>query len=266
MANMWTIVAALSLALGAVAGGLASIRRGRAWSRVFMALRATSVAALAVALVGGAGALGQWSPYDQQLSVLALALVMLVVHSLLAWLLKVNTTGPLIEFAGLGLLLLGAARLPAGAALLPCPQEIAPFQVQWALFLLGGGSLLVAGCMGLTVVLDRAVKNRGGNLHLATSENLYALLVGAAMLAFVTLGSGLTVGLWWAWQTLGTLTSGDPRADWMALAWLLTAMSLLAGQLERHRRWWVTGLAILAASNMIFGWLLLVGVQDLLGF
>jgi hypothetical protein len=41
---------------------------------------------------------------------------------------------------------------------------------------------------------------------------------------------------------------------------------LLAGQLDRHRRGWVIGLVVLATSNMLFGWLLLVGVQDLLGF
>jgi hypothetical protein len=120
--------------------------------------------------------------------------------------------------------------------------------------------------MGLTLILERAVQRRGGNLNLATSDSLYALLVWAARLAFVTLGSGLTVGLWWSWQTLGTLTGGDPRSEWMALAWLLTAMSLLAGQLERHRRWWVSGLAGLAALNVVFGWLLLVGVQALFGF
>jgi hypothetical protein len=40
-------------------------------------------------------------------------------------------------------------------------------------------------------------------------------------------------------------------------------MSLLAGQLERHSRAWVIGLAILAASSGLFGWLLAVSVQGL---
>jgi hypothetical protein len=120
--------------------------------------------------------------------------------------------------------------------------------------------------MGLTVALARAMEGRGWNPYLAAPEDLCALLLRAAMLALVAIGSGLAVGLWWDWQTLGTLTSGDPRAEWMALTALITAMSLLAGQLDRHRRGWVIGLVVLATSNMLFGWLLLVGVQDLLGF
>lgn len=266
MADLWSLVAAVSLALSAVAGGLAAFRTDSAWVRIFLGLRVTSMVAVAVALVGRAGTAGGWSPYDPQLSVLGLVLAMLIVHSVLAWLLKAGPTGPLVELAGLGLLLVGAAGLPAGTLPLPCPQEVAWLQIQWALFLLGGGSLLVAGCMGLTLMVDRAVQSRGRSVHLATSENLYTLLVWAVKLAFVTVGSGLTIGLWWAWRSLGTLASGDPRAEWMALAWLLTAMSLLAGQLERHQRWWVAGLAGLAALNVIFGWLFLVGLQDLLGF
>jgi hypothetical protein len=266
MTEIWTAVAVLSLAVGAIAGGLAAFRRSRVWDRIFAAIRATSVVALTVALLGRVATLGQWSLYDQQLSVLGLALAMLLVHSLLAWLLKGGMTAPLVELAGLGLLIGGAARLPAGTPLLTCPQNMAPLQIQWVLFLLGGGSLLTAGCMGLSVVVGRAVQTRAWKLHLAASEDLYALLVQAAMLALVSLGSGLIVSLWWASQTLGSLTGGDPRIEWMALAWLLTAMTLLAGQLERNARWWVIGLALLAAFNMLFGWLLLVGVQDLLGF
>ena len=266
MANLWSLVAAVSLALGAVAGGLAAFRRGRTWGPIFVVLRAASMIALAVALVGRAGAAGGWSPYDPQLSTLGLVMAILIVHSVLAWLLKAQTTGPLVDLAGLGLLVAGAAGLPAGTPPLPCPQEVVSLQIQWALFLLGGGSLLVAGCMGLSLILGRAVQSRGRSVHSATSQSLCTLLVWAVKLAFVTVGSGLTAGLWWAWQTLGTLTSGDPRAEWMALAWLLTAMTLVAGQLERHRRWWVAGLAGLAALNAIFGWLLLVGLQDLLGF
>lgn len=266
MADVWTIVAAVSLAVGAIAGGLAVLWGGRVWARVFVAVRATSMVALTVAILGRVITLGQWSPYDQGLGLLGLVLAMLLVHSLLAWLLKVEIPVPLVELAGLGLLLAGAAGLPAGAPLLACPQTVMPVQIQWVLFLLGGGSLLTAGCMGLTVVLGRAAFSRGRDLHQAASEDLVALLVRATMLALVALGSGLIVGLWWAWQTLGTQTSGDPRAEWMAVTWLLAAMSLLAGQLERHTRWWVIGLAVLAASNMLFGWLLLVGVQDLLGF
>lgn len=266
MAEVWTIVAGVSLAMGVLAGGLVAVRRGRIWTRVFVAVRATSIVALTVALVARVVTLGHWSPYDQGLGLLGLALVMLLVHSLLAWLLKVEIPTPLVELTGLGLLLLGAARLPAGVPLLACPQTVVPFQIQWVLFLLGGGSLLAAGCTGLTVVLGRAADGFGWNLRLAASEDMVVLLVRAARLALVTLGSGLIVGLWWSWQTLGTQTSGDPRADWMAVTWLLTAMSLLAGQLERHMRRWVVGLVVLAASNMLFGWLVLVGVQDLFGF
>jgi hypothetical protein len=257
------IIAALALAAGAVASGLGVIPRDRTWARVLIVVRAIGVVALTVALMGRVVILGQWSPYDQTLSLLGLVLAMLIVHSALAWILKIESTGPLVEVAGLGLLLAGAARVPAGAPPLDCSQRMAPFQIQWALFLLGGGSLLVAGCVALTMVLDKAVQSRGRHLPVAASAELYAFLVQAAGLALVILGSGLAVSLWWAWQTLGTLSSRDPRTEWMVLTWLLTAMSLLAGQLGRHRRRWMVGLAVLAASNTLFGWLFLLGVQGL---
>lgn len=266
MTEIWALVTALSLAVGTIAGGLAAFRKERIWTRVFVAVRTISAAALVAALIRRVITLGQWSPYDWELTLLALVLSLLVVHSVLAWLLKAENPGPIVELAGLALLLVGLARLGVSAPLLPCPQGMVPFQIQWILFLLGGGSLLTAGCMGLTVVLYRAVQRRGWSLDLAIPEDLYALQVQAAMLALVTLGSGLTISLWWAWRTLGTLTSGDPRAEWMALTWLLTAMSLLAGQLDRHRKRWVSGLVVVAASSLLFGWLLLVGVQDLLRF
>jgi hypothetical protein len=224
------------------------------------------VAVLVVALAARVIRLGRWSAYDWEMSLLTLVLSLLIVHSVLAWFLKAKNPGPLVELVGLGLLLIVLVGTSVGVPLLTCPQWLAAFQIQWILFLLGGGSLLVAGCMGLTVIVYRAVQRSGRSLYLAPSEDLYALLVRAAMLALVALGSGLTVSLWWAWQTLGTLTGGDPRAEWMALTWLLTAMSLLAGQLDRHRQRWVIALAVIAASNLLFGWLLLVGAQDLLGF
>lgn len=266
MIEMATLVAALALALGAIAGGLAVLERDRVRAWPWIALRATSIVALTVALVARVGTLGQWSPYDQELNVLGLVLAMLIVHSVLAWALGLENSGPLAELAGLGVLLIGAARLPVGAPLLNCPQEMAAFQIQWLLFLLGGGSLIVAGCAGLTVVLGKVAEGRGRDLHLAPLVDLYALVVQAAGLAWLALGGGLTISLWWTWQALGTLTSGDPRAEWMALTWLLTAMSLLAGQLERHPRRWVIGLSILAASNLVFGWLLVVGALGVLGF
>ena len=266
MVDMWSLVAALSLGAGAIVGGLAAFRKEQLWARLFVAVRVASVAALAVALAGRVLTLGWWSAYDWEMSLLTLGLSLLIVHSVLAWFLKVENPGPLVELVGLGLLLTILVGASVGVPILTCPQWLAPFQIQWILFLLGGGSLLASGCMGLTVILYRAVQRSGRSLYLAPSEDLYALLVRAAMLALVALGSGLTVSLWWAWHTLGTLTGGDPRAEWMALTWLLTAMSLLAGQLDRHRRSWVIALAVIAASNLLFGWLFLVGVQDLLGF
>ena len=266
MVDMWSLVAALSLGAGAIVGGLAAFRKEQLWARLFVAVRVASVAALAVALAGRVLTLGWWSAYDWEMSLLTLVLSLLIVHSVLAWFLKAENPGPLVELVGLGLLLVVFVGASVGVPLLTCPQWLAPFQLQWILFLVGGGSLLVAGCMGLTVILYSAVQRRGRSLYLAPSEDLYALLVRAAVLALVTLGSGLTVSLWWAWHTLGTLTGGDPRAEWMALTWLLTAMSLLAGQLDRHRQRWVIALAVVAASNLLFGWLFLVGVQDLLGF
>lgn len=263
--EIWTIVAALSLVTGAMAGGLAMFRLGPAWDRMFLAARAISTTGVTVALVGSLVAQGGWSPQDPAQSALGLVLVMLILQWVLAWRFKTRNVGPLVESVGLGLLLLGAIDLQTGAPLLNCQQEMALFQIQWALFLLGGASLLLAACMGLTLALGKVLQGLSWDLSLAAPADLYALVVQAAMLAVVALGGGLIVSLWWSWQTLGTLTSGDPREGWMALIWLLTAMSLLAGQLPRHRRRWVVGLAVLAAANVLFAWPLLAGAQGVLG-
>jgi ABC-type transport system involved in cytochrome c biogenesis permease subunit len=90
-------------------------------------------------------------------------------------------------------------------------------------------------------------------------------LTQAIFLALVALGSGLTVSVWWAWQTAGTLTAGDPREIWMAVTWLTAAMSLVAWQLEGHRGRWAAGLALAAALYVGFGLVFLTYLQSLLG-
>jgi hypothetical protein len=84
----------------------------------------------------------------------------------------------------------------------------------------------------------------------------------------VVLGSGLTVGAWWTWKTAGTQISDDPRSGWMAITWLVTAMSVLAWRLrQRPTRsgQWAAVLAILAAATAIFGLVAVANVRHVLG-
>jgi ABC-type transport system involved in cytochrome c biogenesis permease subunit len=72
-------------------------------------------------------------------------------------------------------------------------------------------------------------------------------------LALAALGSGLVIGVLWAWRTSGTLGSDSAREVWMAVAWLITAMSLLAWQLDTRRSRWAAALVLVAATAVLIG-------------
>ncbi len=270
--EIWGVVAAFLFGAAAVAGALGLFGPRGPWEPVTTGARLAGLVAVAVALISTVAAQGEWSPFEPWQAVLSLILAMSGVHLLLAWRLGLGSAGPVVDLVALVLLLVAYPSTPwalvareSATSLLTCTQLTFPLKVQWALFFLGGGSLLGAGSAGLMLALCQVLRGRAPGLKLPPRTGLYDLLIQSTFLALVAVGGGLTVGAWWAWQTVGALTTGDPRETWMALVWLLAAMSLSAWQLERHRGRWAAGLAGVAAATLLFGLLLLVELQALFG-
>jgi hypothetical protein len=251
--EIWVALPAFLLAVAAIAAGLTTFKGPGWWGLVVIGARAAAAVVLAVALLYAVVAQDEWTPPDPRQMILALLFAMLAIHLVLAWRLRIGEAGPTLDLAVLLLLLGGAFAIQPEAVVLSCFERALPYQVQWGLFLLGGGSVLVAGNAGLTAALDSISRSRGWNVRLPDRADLYGLLTQALFLALVALGGGLTLSVWWAWRTLGTLTTGDLRLAWLVIAWLIAGMSLLASKLEAHRERWVAGLATLAAAIVLLG-------------
>jgi len=174
----------------------------------------------------------------------------------LAWRVGAGSAGPVVDIVALALSLLIVIVFEGSAQGLACgPQSPLP-QATWVLFSLGGGSVLVAGSAGLLVAVLGLLVWRGMVPGLRGRIVVYDLLAQATLLGLVALGSGLIISAWWAWRTSGLLADGTPRQVWMAIAWLITAASLLAWQLDRRRAWWAAGLALAASAAALAGMLL----------
>ncbi len=253
MPEIGVALAAFFLAVAAIAGGLTTVRVFGRWGLVVTGARAVAAMVLAAALIYAATSQGEWTPLDPHQMLLGLLLAMLAIHLVLARRLRIGDTGPAVDVVALVLLLGGAFALRPETIALSCFQRALVYHVQWVLFFLGAGSVLVAGSAGLMAALHRISRNRSWNVQLPDRADLYNLLTQALFLALVALGSGLTVSVWWAWRTVGALATGDLHLVWLVIAWLITGMSLLAWQLEAHRERWVAGLATLAAAVVLFG-------------
>jgi hypothetical protein len=168
--------------------------------------------------------------------------------------------GLVVDLIALGLILFGVFAVRPGGPPLLCVQRAIPFYVQWTLYWLGAGAVIVSCGAGLPLALRQGLERRGQGLRLPRDSHLRVLLAQATSLALVTLGAGLVVGLWWAWRTVGGMNSGDPREGWMAVTWLVAAATLLAWRLEGRSWRWSAGLSVLAAVAVILG---LLAVPDL---
>jgi hypothetical protein len=250
--EIWGAVAAFLLGGAAVAEGLALFNARGWWNLVAVGARAAGTASVAVAFGLVVVAQGEWSPLDRQQVVLGLVLAMLAVQIILTWCLKIGSGGPVVDATAVALILAGTFLLPQGASPLTCAQRAVVFRAQWILYLLGAGSVLVAGNAGLMLALRRGLAGRDRSFRQPRLGDLYNLLTQAISLALVTLGSGLALSVWWAWQTTGTLSGGDSRDLWIGVTWLAAAMSQLAWQLEGYRGRWAAGLALVAASGVVF--------------
>jgi hypothetical protein len=257
----WGVVAALLLAVASVARGLSLFKvRGR-WELLAFSARAAAAMALTVAVILAAVTHGQWSPFDLQQVALDLALATVVVYLVLALRFRTDAAAPAVDLLALALILTAVLAIRAGGPFLTCAQKTLPFLVQWFLFLVGAGGAMVAGSVGLMLILAK----REWPLKWPQGADLYLLLRQATMLALVLLGSGLALSLWWAWQAEGTLTGSDPRTTWIAITWLIMAMSLSAQHLPKRSGRWVTSLAMAAAAAAIVGLLALLDVRRFLG-
>jgi ABC-type transport system involved in cytochrome c biogenesis permease subunit len=263
--EIWGAVAAFLLAIAAVAGGMALFKTRGRWVAVAVGARAAGTASVAVALGLAVVVQGEWWPFETRQVVLGLVLAMLSIQMVLSWRLRIGSGGPVADVVAVALILVGTFLFRRDVPPLTCAQRAAAFWTQWILLLLGGGGVLVAGSAGLMLALRKGLAGRGRGPRRPKRGELYNLLTQAIFLALVALGGGLTVSVWWAWQTGGTLTGGDPREVWMAITWLAAAMSQLAWQLEGHRGRWAAGLALVAASSVVFGLVLLTQLQSLLG-
>jgi hypothetical protein len=144
------------------------------------------------------------------------------------------------------------ARLDAPPLL---PEAVA--QLRSGLVLVAAGALLLAGGAGAILairalfVMLRMVPRHGVSQRGGLWAALHQLLFHTTALGLVALGAGLVLSVWWSWRSLGTLTSGEQRAEWMAIIWLVAAMGLLARRTGQRWALWTVGLAILAAALVV---------------
>lgn len=251
--EIWTWIAAALLGLATVAGWLAVLAlRGR-WEAIVFGSRFAALTALIVALIAAAMQQGHWSASDTRQVMLSLIAAILLVHLALAWRSGAGTAGPMVDLVALVLSLVIIFVAQAGSPEPICIQLPALYQMQWGLLLLGGAGVLVAACAGLMLILRKVLSSRGWDGQLPGWGAMHGLLAQSTVLALAILGCGLVIGVWWAWQTSGTLAWNSARETWMAVAWLITAMSLLAWQVEGRRSRWAAGLALVAAIAVLVG-------------
>lgn len=255
MSEIWVVVAAVFLALGAVAGSLALSRVRGPWDVAAIGTRLVALALLIVALVALAVSQGQWMAMDPVQAMLSLVVAILAVHVVLAWRLGAGSAGPVVDIVALALSLLIVIAFKGSAQGLACVPQSPFVQVSWVLFSLGGGSVLVACSAGLMIAVFKLLVWRGKAPGLRRRVPVYALMAQATILGLLALGSGLIVSAWWTWRTSGLLADGNPRQVWMAIAWLITAASLLAGQLDSRRVRWAAGLTLAASAAVLAGML-----------
>jgi hypothetical protein len=251
--EFWLLLGAIALlAVATVIRGVALFKGQGWWDPVAVGARLGASVVLVVVLILSISVQGGWSPFDLRQVVLGLALATVCVHLGLLWRGGVDGAGPVVDLLVLILLLLEAFVIRPVASVLACPEPMTAVYVQWSLFLLGIGSAVVAGSASLLLVLRGLGVVRRLDLQLPTGADLYVFLRWATALALVAVGGGLAVSAWWAWRSVGSLTSGDPREVWMASVWLVIGMSLLSWELERRPGRWAAALALVAATAGIF--------------
>ena len=260
LTNLGVGLAALLLVAAAMANGLTLFHIGGRWTWVTTGATAGAVVFLAVAMAAIATSRGPWWQslpatqfLDPQQVVLGLVLATLVVQLVLAWRLPVSAASLLVDLLAL-VLVLFAGFMIEGSGLLPgCYERDVPIQLQWVLFLVGAGGLMVASGAGLTLALRAGLARRTPGLQWPRWIDLHALLKRATELAMVSLGAGIVVGLWWSWRLLGSSAVGGPGDGWAILALLVATMSYLVRRTGGRWGHWVGGLILAATAVSLLG-------------
>lgn len=253
--ELWLALAAgLTLALGVICQGLGGLEAGRRWRKAAVGLRIAAVILLAAGCVTAALARGYWTPIDPRQAALGLAWTAVTAHLLLIWWLGANGAGFAADLFALVLSLVAVLVKPDAAPLFRMHRTAALY-AQWALLLVGAGTAGVAGAFGLELVLHAVSTKwrRSRDLHWQIAAQ--ASIRSATVLTWLTLGGGLVLGLWRTWRTAGSLLSDDPRAAWLAAAWLTAGASLLTWYLGRRASRWAAGLALLAGLVAVLSFL-----------
>ncbi len=253
--EMWAAAAAVLLSVAAGGSAAALAGRGRRWLLLSVAARGTGVLVLAVAVYVAATGQGGWSPLHLRQMALGLALATALAHLVLSLTVGPRAGSFLADAVGAALVVAAWMAIRPGGDSLTCVQRALPYWAEWALFLLGAGGVLVAGSVSLALALP----------WLWARAGVPGLLTAGTFLGVLAIGAGIVSGLWWAWQAGGTLEAGDIRESWMAVVWLLAAMSAVAWQLEKQARRWAAGLALAAAGALLVGLLALPQLQRLVG-
>ena len=269
--DSWAALSAVLLALAVAARGAAVRLTQTLWGVLAMGARAAAAFALAVGLIlsvasgdGGIALAAAFQPGGQPSGAFALgpvlALATLIVHLLLTWRIGLDAAAPVVDLVSLALILSGLLSASHPEPLPACRVSVPPLQIQGTLFLLGGGGLIVAGSVGLTLALRAAwqsIENRRASRVPAGTwsgrTERQALLRMATLFGLVGLAAGLLVGLWWSWRLTGGLTSAGSEQLWAASAWLVAAMSFLAWRTGERGGRWAAGLAVVAAAIIIVG-------------
>jgi ABC-type transport system involved in cytochrome c biogenesis permease subunit len=250
----WLILAGvLLLLLAAVARGLALGRNQTRWGLPSVVCRMVAVAILAAGLVVSIWTRAGWSPNDPVQVSLALSLSVLVLHLLLLWRLGVDGASPVVDLLALFFLLLGWWMVQTEVPDLTCQQDVPVTYVQWSLYLFGMGGVMVAASASL-LLFSRGLASRLGRAGRFPPESaMHIFLRHATAVGLVILGTGIVVGLWWAWRTTGSLYSGDLREIWMASTWLAAGTSFFAWQLRTGPAPRAAALSLIAAIGGYVG-------------
>lgn len=258
------LAAGILLAVAVVAQGLA-LRRGGGrsvgWSWLALIARGAAAAMLVAALVSAARTDGGWSTYAPRQVAVSLALAAILAESLLRLAPErrrvadagLNLAGLFVDLFVLVLSLLAVFWTQPGGPALDCAERQALFQIGWGLLLLGVGGAIVAGGSGLALGLAALLARLDWKRLRPRRLELHGVLKDSTALALLTLGGGLVVGAGWAWQTVGQLAGSDPRTGWLAVAWLLAAMSWHAWRVGWRAGRWAAGLALAAVLVAVPG-------------
>lgn len=263
----WAVLGATAaLALAVVIQTVALFRAGRAGLSVW--LRAAAAVALVAALPLTIANQDRWLPSAPRLVALGLSLAALLTALLLrlpaqrrnAYPNGLDLASLPVDLFALVLNLLAVLWMSPGGPLPECAQESLAFGAQWSLLLAGSGAAIVAAggalALALTALLTRLARIEGDR-PLPRRLDLHGILQDATALTLLLLGSGLVLGAWWSWRSTGRLLGNDPQIGWLAVAWLIAAMSRQTWRLGGRPARWAAGLSIAAALVAGASWFVL---------